>query len=166
MSVCTSGWGTPEREPSADDSEGPPADSTPLDVRHDQPLPPGPYGSPVDDFSARSTGGGQQPQRQRSDITQFLSQQARELVNATAHQAVVGGSADLGTEHLLRAMTGDESTRQVLARSGTDPDRLRSSLEEQLVRGEPRDEPPSLTPAASTSPSTSPRRPLRQASGE
>ena len=111
------------------------------------PCHPGPYGSPVDDFSARSTGGGQQPQRQRSDITQFLSQQARELVNATAHQTVAGGSADLGTEHLLRAMTGDESTRQVLARSGTDPDRLRSSLEEQLMRGEPRDEPPSLTPA-------------------
>ena len=111
------------------------------------PFHPGPYGSPVDDFFARFTGGGQQPRRQRSNITQFLSQQARELVNATAHQAVAGGSADLGTEHLLRAMTGDESTRQVLARSGTDPDRLRSSLEEQLVRGEPRDEPPSLTPA-------------------
>jgi len=112
------------------------------------PFYPGPYGSPFDDFFARFAGGGQQPQRQRIDITQFLSQQARELVNAAAHQAVAGGSADLGTEHLLWAMTGDESTRQFLARSGTDPDRLRSSLEEQLVRGEPRDEPPSLTPAA------------------
>src|SRR5918998_6868986 len=111
------------------------------------PFYPGPYGSPFDDFFARFTGGAQQPQRQRIDITQFLSQQARELVNAAAHRAVTGGSADLGTEHLLWAMTGDESTRQFLARSGTDPDRLRSSLEEQLVRGEPRDEPPSLTPA-------------------
>jgi ATP-dependent Clp protease ATP-binding subunit ClpC len=111
------------------------------------PFYPGPYGSPFDDFFARFIGGGQ-PQRQRIDITQFLSQQARELVNAAAHQAVATGSADLGTEHLLWAMTGDETTRQFLARTGTDPDELRSQLEPQLQRGEPRDEAPSLTPAA------------------
>ncbi|MGR7026688.1 ATP-dependent Clp protease ATP-binding subunit [Geodermatophilus sp. URMC 62] len=112
------------------------------------PFYPGPYGSPFDDFFSRFIGGGQQPQRQRIDITQFLSQQARELVNAAAHQAVAGGSADLDTEHLLWAMTGDETTRQFLARTGLDPDQLRAQLEPQLQRGEPRDEPPSLTPAA------------------
>src|SRR3712207_1973183 len=109
---------------------------------------PGPYGSPFDDFFARYLGGGQGAPRQRVDITQFLSQQARELVNAAAHQAVASGSADLDTEHLLWAMTGDETTRQFLARSGVDPDQLRSQLESQIQRGEPRDEPPSLTPAA------------------
>ncbi|PRY49684.1 ATP-dependent Clp protease ATP-binding subunit ClpC [Geodermatophilus tzadiensis] len=109
---------------------------------------PGPYGSPFDDFFARFLGGGAPQQRQRVDITQFLSQQARQLVNAAAHQAVATGSADLDTEHLLWAMTGDETTRQFLARSGVDPDQLRSQLEPQLQRGEPRDEPPSLTPAA------------------
>ncbi|SDC69397.1 ATP-dependent Clp protease ATP-binding subunit ClpC [Geodermatophilus telluris] len=108
---------------------------------------PGPYGSPFDDFFARFLGG-QQPQRQRVDITQFLSQQARQLVNAAAHQAVATGSTDLDTGHLLWAMTGDETTRQFLARSGVDPDQLRGQLEPQLHRGEPRDEPPSLTPAA------------------
>jgi hypothetical protein len=41
---------------------------------------PGPYGSPFDDFFARYMGGARQP-RQRVDITQFLSEQARELVN-------------------------------------------------------------------------------------
>ncbi|MBM7808594.1 ATP-dependent Clp protease ATP-binding subunit ClpC [Geodermatophilus bullaregiensis] len=112
------------------------------------PFYPGPYGSPFDDFLARFTGGAQQPQRQRIDITQFLSQQARELVNAAAHRAVASGSTDLGTEHLLWAMTGNETTRQFLARTGVDPDQLRSQLEPQLQRGEPRDEPPSLTPAA------------------
>jgi len=109
---------------------------------------PGPYGSPFDDFFARYLGGEQRTPRQRVDITQFLSQQARELVNAAAREAVSTGSADLDTEHLLWAMTGDATTRQFLSRSGTDPDRLRSALEEQLRRGEPRNEPPSLTPAA------------------
>ncbi|MGX5657775.1 ATP-dependent Clp protease ATP-binding subunit [Geodermatophilus nigrescens] len=109
---------------------------------------PGPYGSPFDDFFSRYLGGEQRAPRQRVDITQFLSQQARELVNAAAHQAVATGSADLDTEHLLWAMTADESTRTLLARSGTDPDRLRAALDEQLRRGEPLDEAPSLTPAA------------------
>ncbi|SNS84363.1 ATP-dependent Clp protease ATP-binding subunit ClpC [Geodermatophilus saharensis] len=109
---------------------------------------PGPYGSPFDDFFARYLSGGQGAPRQRVDITQFLSQQARELVNAAAGQAVATGSADLDTEHLLWAMTGDETTRAFLARTGTDPDRLRGELEAQLQRGEPREEAPSLTPAA------------------
>ena len=109
---------------------------------------PGSYGSPFDDFFARYLGGEQRVPRQRVDITQFLSQQARELVNTAARQAVGTGSADLDTEHLLWAMTGDESTRAFLSRTGLDPDRLRSGLEEQMRRGEPLDEAPSLTPAA------------------
>src|ERR671932_1358702 len=109
---------------------------------------PGPYGSPFDDFFARYLGGEQRMPRQRVDITQLLSQQARELVNAAAHEAVSTGSADLDTEHLLWAMTGDGTTRQFLSRSGADPDRLRAELEQQLTRGEPREVPPSLTPAA------------------
>ncbi|GAB3323862.1 ATP-dependent Clp protease ATP-binding subunit [Geodermatophilus aquaeductus] len=109
---------------------------------------PGSYGSPFDDFFARYLGGEQRVPRQRVDITQFLSQQARELVNTAARQAVGSGSADLDTEHLLWAMTGDESTRSFLSRTGLDPDRLRSALEEQMRRGEPLDEAPSLTPAA------------------
>jgi ATP-dependent Clp protease ATP-binding subunit ClpC len=109
---------------------------------------PGSYGSPFDDFFARYLGGGQGVPRQRVDITQFLSQQARELVNAAARHAVGAGSADLDTEHLLWAMTGDETTRAFLARTGTDPDRLRAELDGQVRRGEPLDEAPSLTPAA------------------
>ncbi|MGY1821689.1 ATP-dependent Clp protease ATP-binding subunit [Geodermatophilus sp. SYSU D00079] len=109
---------------------------------------PGPYGSPFDDFFSRYLGGEQRAARQRVDITQFLSQQARELVNAAARQAVATGSADLDTDHLVWAMTGDEGTRQLLARAGADPDGLRAQLEGQPPRGEPRPEPPSLTPAA------------------
>src|SRR5918997_859536 len=89
---------------------------------------PGSYGSPFDDFFARYLSGEQRVPRQRVDITQFLSQQARELVNTAARQAVGSGSADLDTEHLLWAMTGDESTRTFLSRTGLDPDRLRPGL--------------------------------------
>ena len=69
---------------------------------------PGPYGSPFDDFFARYMGGPRQP-RQRIDITQLLSEQARELVNAAARRAAEVGSADLDTDHLLWAMTAARS---------------------------------------------------------
>src|SRR5919205_403219 len=108
---------------------------------------PGPYGSPFDDFFARYTGGAGQP-RQRVDITQFLSQQARELVNAAARRAAELGSPDLDTDHLLWAMTEEEPTRQLIGRAGLDPAQLRAELDGLPRRGEPRAEPPSLTPAA------------------
>jgi ATP-dependent Clp protease ATP-binding subunit ClpC len=108
---------------------------------------PGGFGSPFDDFFARYGGGPRQP-RQRIDITQFLSEQARELINAAARRAAETGSPDLDTEHLLWAMTEEESTRQFLGRTGVDPAQLRSELDALPRRGEPRAEPPALTPAA------------------
>jgi ATP-dependent Clp protease ATP-binding subunit ClpC len=109
---------------------------------------PGSYGSPFDDFLARYLAGEQSAARQRVDITRLLSRPARALVDAAAGQAVGTGSADLDTGHLLWAMTADESTRTLLSRAGTDPDRLRSALEGEARRGEPLDEAPSLTPDA------------------
>ena len=108
---------------------------------------PGPYGSPFDDFFARYMGGARQP-RQRVDITQFLSEQARELVNAAARRAAEVGSPDLDTDHLLRAMTEEEPTRQLISRAGADPAQLRAELDGLPRRGEPRAETPALTPAA------------------
>src|SRR3954463_2952461 len=111
---------------------------------------PGGYGSPFDDFFARymAGGGGARQPRQRIDITQFLSERARELVNTAARRAVETGSADLDTEHLLYAMTEEESTQHLLSRAGVDPGQLRRQLEGMPVRGEPRSDPPALTPAA------------------
>jgi len=111
---------------------------------------PGGYGSPFDDFFARYAAGGGSPRqpRQRIDITQFLSERARELVNTAARRAVETGSADLDTEHLLYAMTEEESTQHLLSRAGVDPGQLRRQLEGMPVRGEPRSDPPALTPAA------------------
>src|SRR5919202_358454 len=108
---------------------------------------PGPYGSPFDDFFAQYLGGARQP-RQRIDITQFLSETARELVNAAARRAAATGSADLDTDHLLWAMTEDEPTRQLIARAGADPAQLRAELNDVPRRGEARAETPALTPAA------------------
>ncbi|SFT53523.1 ATP-dependent Clp protease ATP-binding subunit ClpC [Geodermatophilus amargosae] len=109
---------------------------------------PGSHGSPFDDFLARYLAGEQSAPRQRVDITRLLSRPARALVDAAAGQAVGTGRADLDTGHLLWAMTADESTRTLLSRAGTDPDRLRSALEGGSRRGEPFDEAPSLTPDA------------------
>src|SRR4051812_26361364 len=108
---------------------------------------PGPYGSPFDDFFARYMGGARQP-RQRVDITQFLSEQARELVNAAARRAAEVGSPDLDTDHLVWAMTEEEPTRQLISRAGADPAQLRAELDGLPRRGEPRAEMPALTPAA------------------
>src|SRR4051812_12984061 len=52
------------------------------------------------------------------------------------------------TEHLLWAMTEEESTQHLLSRAGVNPGQLRQQLEGMPSRGEPRSEPPSLTPAA------------------
>src|SRR3954468_20950585 len=100
---------------------------------------PGGYGSPFDDFFARYMGGANQP-RQRVDITQFLSEQARELVNAAARRAAETGSPDLETDHLLWPMTEEQPTQQLIARAGADPAQLRAHLDGQPRRGEPRAE--------------------------
>jgi ATP-dependent Clp protease ATP-binding subunit ClpC len=106
----------------------------------------GPYGQgSFDDFIARYLAGGQRPRR--VDITQLLSQQARELVNGAAMHAAATGHADLDTQHLLWAMTGDDTTRRLLAGAGADPDELRRRLEpDGAVQA--REQVPALTPAA------------------
>jgi ATP-dependent Clp protease ATP-binding subunit ClpC len=110
---------------------------------------PGGYGSPFDDFFARyMSGEGANQPRQRIDITQFLSEQARELINAAARRAAETGSADLDTDHLLWAMTEEESTRHLIGRAGADLGQLRTQLDGLRAGGQPRAERPSLTPAA------------------
>jgi ATP-dependent Clp protease ATP-binding subunit ClpC len=81
------------------------------------------------------------------DITQLLSEQARELVSSAARHAAEAGSPDLDTQHLLWAMTEDETTRRWLSAVGADPDELRRQVA-ATGGGEPRGEMPSLTPAA------------------
>jgi ATP-dependent Clp protease ATP-binding subunit ClpC len=113
-------------------------------------FPGGPYGaSPFDDFFQAFLGsGGVRRGPQRVDITQLLSDQAREVVTAAARQAAGWGTTDLDGEHLLWALAGHEPTRTLLSRAGADPDQLRNQIEAQLGRGESVEQPPVLTPAA------------------
>jgi ATP-dependent Clp protease ATP-binding subunit ClpC len=109
---------------------------------------PGGYGSPFDDFFSRYLGGeGPRQPRQRIDITQFLSEHARELVNAAARRAAETGSGDLDTDHLLWAMTEDGTTQSLLGRTGADPAHVRQQLEGIPHREQTDGHPPTFTPA-------------------
>ena len=105
--------------------------------------------SPFDEIFARMFGH-PAPQRpvQRIDITQLLTEQARELVRDAATQAALWGDADLDTDHLLWAGTRQEPVRRLLSAAGADPDAMATAIESRSRHGQPRDEPPSLTPAA------------------
>jgi ATP-dependent Clp protease ATP-binding subunit ClpC len=104
--------------------------------------------SPFDDFFSAFLSSGARRGMQRVDITQLLSDHARQVVSAAARQAAAWGGRDLDAEHLLWALAGHEPTRGLLARAGADPEQLRTQLEGALRRGEPTEQPPVLTPAA------------------
>ena len=104
--------------------------------------------SPFDDFFSAFLSSGARRGMQRVDITQLLSDHARQVVSAAARQAAAWGGRDLDAEHLLWALADHEPTRGLLARAGADPEQLRTQLEGALRRGEPTEQPPVLTPAA------------------
>ncbi|PVZ12956.1 ATP-dependent Clp protease ATP-binding subunit [Actinomycetospora cinnamomea] len=115
--------------------------------------PGGPGSGPFDDFlaqflSGRGMGGASPRGVQRIDITQLMTEPARQLVGAAAQQAAERGNADLDAWHLLHVVTQVPPLRQLLAGAGADPDALQRTADEQLPRGEARTEPPSLTPTA------------------
>ena len=105
--------------------------------------------SPFDEILARMFGH-PVPRRpvQRIDITELLTEQARELMRDAATAAARWGDADLDTDHLLWAATRQEPVRRLLSAAGADPDAMATSIESRSRHGQPRDEPPSLTPAA------------------
>ncbi|MBL3670844.1 ATP-dependent Clp protease ATP-binding subunit [Streptomyces sp. M2CJ-2] len=109
------------------------------------------YGpDPFGEFLARFFGG---PRPRQIDIGRLLSQPARELVRGAAQYAAEHGSRDLDTQHLLRAALATEPTRDLISRTGTDPDSLAAEIDERSgpVQHGPDDAPPptslSLTPA-------------------
>ncbi|MDD7967454.1 ATP-dependent Clp protease ATP-binding subunit [Actinomycetospora lemnae] len=110
--------------------------------------PGGPGSGPFDDFLARFLGGASPRGVQRIDITQLMTEPARQLVGAAAQQAAERGNADLDAWHLLLVVTQVPPLRQLLAGAGADVDALARTADEQLPRDEARTEPPSLTPTA------------------
>ncbi|MBO0832767.1 MAG: ATP-dependent Clp protease ATP-binding subunit, partial [Actinobacteria bacterium] len=93
--------------------------------------PPGFGASPFDDFIARIFGaaGSPPPGAHRVDITRLMSGPARELIGAAAAKAAEGGT-ELDTGHLLAAAATLNPTRELLARSGADPNALARTAEE------------------------------------
>ena len=86
---------------------------------------PGGAGSgPFDDFLARFLGGVSPRGVQRIDITQLMTEPARQLVGAAAQQAAERGNPDLDAWHLLLVVTQVPPLRQLLSGAGADPDAL------------------------------------------
>ncbi|CAA9253506.1 MAG: ATP-dependent Clp protease ATP-binding subunit ClpA [uncultured Blastococcus sp.] len=109
---------------------------------------PGGDGGPFDEFFARYLGGGGRQPRQRIDITQFLSERSREVVNSAARHAVEAGSSDVDTQHLLAALTEEESVRQLLGRAGVAPGTLHDQVAGPHEGARQVTGPLTLTPAA------------------
>src|SRR5699024_2296584 len=91
---------------------------------------PGEFWSPFDDFLARFFGGPTPGRpRQRVDITQLMTEEARELVREAATRAAEWGHTDLDAVHLLWAASRNEGPRRLLSRAGADPDALAKEIE-------------------------------------
>ena len=105
--------------------------------------------SPFDDFLARIYGaGGPRQPGHRVDITRLMSAPARELLGAAAAHVAERGGANLDTEQLLWAAAHLEPTRELLARTGANPDELIREIEDLEAQAGPAGEPPQLTPGA------------------
>jgi ATP-dependent Clp protease ATP-binding subunit ClpC len=105
--------------------------------------------SPFDDFLARIYGaGGPRQPGHRVDITRLMSAPARELLGAAAAHVAERGGANLDTEQLLWAAARLEPTRELLARTGANPDEFVREIEDLEAQAGPAAEPPQLTPGA------------------
>ncbi len=104
--------------------------------------------SPFDELLARFFGG-DAPRHsfQRVDITQLMSEQARELLALAVTQVTERGGADVDAEHLLWATTQVEPTRHLLSRAGADPEVLSHEIDKRAPNGGSTGQ-PALTPAA------------------
>jgi ATP-dependent Clp protease ATP-binding subunit ClpC len=97
---------------------------------------------PLGDFLARFLGaaqsGAQRGGGRSYEFMRLMSEPARQLVSAAAQYAAQHGSADLDTEHLLRAALSAEPTRSMVGRAGADPDALAAEIDRQASDGPPR----------------------------
>ncbi|MEU3184020.1 ATP-dependent Clp protease ATP-binding subunit [Streptomyces sp. NPDC006923] len=90
--------------------------------------------------------GGARPVPQQADIARLMSEAAREMIAAAASYAANHGSAELGTEHLLRAALAAEPTRGLVERAGADPDALAADIDRSVGTG-PLQKAVAVTPA-------------------
>src|ERR1700760_3089599 len=89
------------------------------------------------------------PGERRVDITQLMTEQAKDLLRDAATKAAEDGDPDLDTDHLLWAVARQDTDRRLLAATGADPDRIaREAIGARTHREQGREGPPTLTPAA------------------
>ena len=82
-----------------------------------------------DPFAGRRPGGG------GADLSRLLSEQAREWVVSAAEQATAWGNADVDVTHLLWAAARLPATRELIERTGADPDALARRMEAAVEKG-------------------------------
>ncbi len=90
-----------------------------------------------DQFSNLEPGlGGEQPAHQvrRIDITEYFSESTKRAITQAVETAQKYGSKMLNTEHLLLALLNDEVVQEVLKAAKSDPDTLRTLVEEELEK--------------------------------
>ncbi|MBV9792739.1 MAG: ATP-dependent Clp protease ATP-binding subunit [Actinobacteria bacterium] len=113
---------------------------------------PGGNGNPFDDLFGRFFGsgaGGSRGPVRRVDITQLMTEQAKDLLRDAAIKAVEDGDPDLDTDHLLWAVARQDTDRRLLALTGADPDRIAQEAIGPRPPATPgREGSPTLTPAA------------------
>ncbi|HWG14506.1 MAG TPA: ATP-dependent Clp protease ATP-binding subunit [Streptosporangiaceae bacterium] len=114
------------------------------------PTGPGDLGSnPFDDSFGRYFGTGPRGPMRRVDITQLMTEQAKDLLRDAATRAAEDGDPDVDTDHLLWAVARQDTDRRLLAATGADPDTIAQEAIRERPRREPgREGPPTLTPAA------------------
>ncbi len=102
-----------------------------------QESPRSPWESLFEDFSS-SEGSRWGGDREAVDVQAYLSQQARDLLQAAAKVAVGFGRRELDTEHVLHALTESEVVREILRAFKLPAEDVRGHVEHNAPRGERR----------------------------
>ncbi len=108
-----------------------------------------PGSSPFDQLLAQFFGDAMPGRRPHAvGITRLMSEQALALVSAAVRQVGEWNGSELDSTHLLWAATRVPGSRELIQRSGADPDALATRVEREERSEQPRSGMPVLTPGA------------------
>ena len=100
----------------------------------------------------RRTGGRSRapgPDRESMDLTDYMSDQAEEILQQAARTAAEWGSREVDSEHLLFALADNDVVQAILARFKLSPEELKRQVQEISPR---RDRKGKLSQGSQTSP--------------
>ncbi len=107
----------------------------------------GPFGG-MEGFGLGGNGGAREPgepsplarrrrrDREAIDVSEYLSEQTRELLQRAAQQAVEWGKREVDTEHLLQALADNEVAQAIFKGFRVSPQEIETHLEKESPRGE------------------------------